>query len=128
MGADVYLVPRKLQGLLATEPCFRPCVLALAVTRQGDPFLWRVNLPRDGERSNDWASTAHVAMNMATRRWVRVAANMHKGAYDVWEASGPLPDPTWPDLPFAALLRVAFKDRYIDDHDHPILRHLRGEV
>jgi hypothetical protein len=39
-----------------------------------------------------------------------------------------LPEPNWPELPFKELLRVAFKDKYINSLDHPILRKLRGEV
>jgi hypothetical protein len=125
VGADAYVVPAHLQGDLATDPCFRPCILALAVSRQGDLFLWRVNLPRDGERSNGWSQSALEAMDRATHGWVRVAANMRAGAYDVWEATGQMPEPTWPDLSFAKLLEVAFKDRYIDTLDHPILRQLQ---
>ena len=34
----------------------------------------------------------------------------------------------WPDTPFRDLLRTAFKGRYIDSLDHPVLRKLRGEV
>jgi hypothetical protein len=128
MGVEVYAIPKALQGELATEPCFRPCVLALAVTRQGDPFLWRVNLPRDGEQSNTWAETARDAIDRATRRWVRIAANMRAKCYDVWEATGPLPEPTWPELSFPELLKLAFKDRLVSDLNHPVLRRLRGEV
>jgi hypothetical protein len=65
---------------------------------------------------------------MATKTWVRVAANMALGAYDVFEATGQLGDPEWPAARFAELLRVAFKDRYIKDSNHPVLRRLRGEV
>jgi hypothetical protein len=125
VGADVYIVPAHLQGNLATDPCFRPCILALAVSRQGDLFLWRVNLPRDGERSNGWSLSALEAMDRGTRGWVRVAANMRAGAYDVWEATGQMPQPSWPDSTFTELLKIAFKDRYIDSLDHPILRQLQ---
>jgi hypothetical protein len=46
----------------------------------------------------------------------------------VFDACGDLPDPEWPNTPFRELLRVAFKDRFIDNLDHPVLRKLRGEV
>ena len=65
---------------------------------------------------------------MASKRWVRVASNMHLGAYDVYEATGSLPDPEWPSKTFEQLLEVAFKDRFVRDFDHPVLRQLRGEV
>ncbi len=68
------------------------------------------------------------AAAMARDSWVRVAANMHLGAYDVYTASGQLADPDWPETPFRELLATAFKDKLIDTLDHPVLRKLRGEV
>ena len=59
---------------------------------------------------------------------MRVVANLSLGAYDVFGATGQLGEPEWPDLPFRELLRIAFKDRFISDLDHPALRRLRGEV
>jgi hypothetical protein len=59
---------------------------------------------------------------------VRVVANMGLGAYEVYEASGDLPDPSWPELSFPEILKVAFKGRYITEVEHPVIRRLRGEV
>jgi hypothetical protein len=53
---------------------------------------------------------------------------MSLGAYDVFEATGPFPEPQWPGIGFEELLRIAFKGRYIDSLDHPVLRRLRGEI
>jgi hypothetical protein len=53
---------------------------------------------------------------------------MSLGAYEVFEATGDLPPPEWPDLPFQELVRIAFRDRFITDPGHPVLRRLRGEV
>jgi hypothetical protein len=53
---------------------------------------------------------------------------MALGAYDVFQATGDLPEPEWPGLPFRELLRVAFRDRFIQSEDHPVLRRLRGEA
>jgi hypothetical protein len=60
--------------------------------------------------------------------WVRITANMSLGAYDIYEATGNLPDPVWPDLPFPDLLRIAFRDRIVDRVDHPLIQRLRGAV
>jgi hypothetical protein len=125
---ETYLVARPLWSELATEAIFKPKLLATATNRQNVVFLWEVNLPRQDGRVDEWTRTALEATNRATKNWVRVAANMSLGAYDVFEATGPLPDPEWPTTPFPELLRVAFKDRYIDDLNHPVLRRLRGEV
>ena len=65
---------------------------------------------------------------MAKDKWVRVQANMSLGAYEVWEATGELPDPKWPEQSLDELLRIAFKNTKIDTPDHTILRQLRGEA
>jgi hypothetical protein len=53
---------------------------------------------------------------------------MSLGAYRIWEARGDLPEPEWPEQSLGDLLRIAFKVRYVDSLDHPVLKRLRGEV
>jgi hypothetical protein len=126
-GGETYLVAPGLRANLAAEPTFRPKLLATAVNTQGVLFLWEVNLPRS-DREDNWSKTSLAALDLATKGWVRVAANMSAGGYDCWQATGNLPEPTWPDLTFRQLLKLAFKDKNIDTIDHPVLRRLRGEV
>jgi hypothetical protein len=125
---EIYLVAPDLRDALATEPAFKPKMLATAVNRQGVLFLWEVNLPRSDGRVDEWSRTALEAVNLATKGWVRVTANMGSGGYEVFQATGQLPGPDWPDLTLRELLRIAFKERYIDGLEHPVLRRLRGEV
>lgn len=68
------------------------------------------------------------AANHATKGWVRVQANMNLRAYEVFAATGNLGDVEWNMPPFTEVLRIAFKDHFIDIHDHPVLQRLRGEV
>lgn len=77
---------------------------------------------------SDRRRSAEAAAKLAQDGWVRVAANMTTGGYAVYRATGDLPDPEWPELPLRELLRIAFRDRYIDAPDHPVLRQLRGDV
>jgi hypothetical protein len=51
---------------------------------------------------------------------------MDLGAYEMFVAGSTISDPIWPDLSFPELLRIAFKDRYIDSLDHPVVKRLRG--
>jgi hypothetical protein len=125
---ETYLVAQALWPELAAEATLRPKLLATAISRQGVLFIWPLNLPREDGRTDEWSRTALEALDMATKGWVRMVSNMTLGAYDVLTASAPLPDPEWPKVPFSELLRIAFKDRYIDKPDHPVLRRLRGEV
>ncbi len=60
--------------------------------------------------------------------WVRIAANMSLGAYDVFEATGELPEPEWPEKDFQSLLEIGFKDHFVRSLDHPVIRRLRGAL
>jgi hypothetical protein len=123
---ETYLVEPKLWSELMGE-IFAAC-LFFAVTRQGDVMLWPVRLPGADGKSNPWNESAFAAAKQAESRWVRVAANMAAGMYDVFAAAGDLAEPEWPELPFEEILRLAFKDRFIRDMAHPAVKALRGEV
>jgi hypothetical protein len=125
---EIYLVAPALHAALDGEATFSGRALFTAINRQGVLFLWPIRLPRSDGRADEWSRTAVDAANKATKGWVRIAANMALGAYDVFEATAQVTEPSWPDYPFRDLLRVAFKDRLIDTWDHPILRRLRGEA
>ena len=85
-------------------------------------------MPGPDGKIDAWGRTALEAAKLAQEGWVRVTANMSLGAYEVFKATGDIPEPEWPETPFRELLRVSFKDKLIDTLDHPVLRKLRGEV
>src|SRR5262249_13436946 len=122
-GGETYLVARHLWPDLAAEPTFSARALFTPLQYiDRTIFLRPIKLPAAGGRAGEGSGTALEAAGMAMKGWVRVIANMGLGAYDVFEASGALPGPEWPDKPFPELLRLGFKDRYIDSPGHPILR------
>jgi hypothetical protein len=125
---ETYLVAPQLWPALAAESTFSPRALFTAVNRQGVLFLWPVRLPGADGKIDAWSQSALEAAQLARNNWVRVAANMALGAYELFQATGELAGPEWPDKPFRELLKVAFKDRMITALDHPVLRKLRGEV
>jgi hypothetical protein len=125
---ESYLVDPTLWAELATESTVKPQVLLTAVNRQGVLFLWPVPLPGPDGKQMEWHRSALEAATIARERWVRVQANMALGAYDVVQATGDLPDPKWPELSLAEILRIAFKGKLIDTLEHPVLRRLRGEI
>ncbi len=49
------------------------------------------------------------------------------GGYDILKAKGALPDPEWPDLSFEEIVKIAFRDNFVNDLNHPALKRLRGE-
>jgi hypothetical protein len=122
---EVYLVVPALHSVLAGEIIL--VMLFTAIDRQGNVFLWYVKMPKEDGRANDWHASALVAAEEATKAWVRVQANMSLGAYDVFRAEAKLPDPEWPkDMNFGAMLKVAFRDRFIETMDHPVVAKLQG--
>lgn len=126
INRETFLVERSLWSEIRSE--IFPVCLFLTISRQDNISLWPVKLPGADGRSNPWSESALAAARLAETKWVRVAANMPGGQYDIFEATGELPEPTWPELAFNEVLRLAFKDRFIKAHDHPVLRSLRGEV
>ena len=107
------------------------CVLVTlytAINRQGVVRLWPIKLPGPDGRIIEWHRSQAEAAERAIERWVRVKANMSLGAYEISEASATIPDPEWPAESFQQLLRIGFRDRLVDRHDHPLIAKLRGRV
>ncbi len=125
---ETYLVAPELRESLLGESTFAPRLLVPAITRQAVLFLWPLRLPGADGRLDAWGESASEAAKLAQKSWVRVQASMPLSAYDVYTAGADLPDPIWPELSLAEILKVAFRGKYIDHADHPVLRALRGEV
>jgi hypothetical protein len=103
-------------------------VIYTAINRQGVVFLYPIRLPGPDGKIDDWNRGALEAAQRAMTKYVRVSANMALGAYDLFEATAALPERQWPEQSFQELLQVGFKDRLIENLDHPVIRKLRGEV
>jgi hypothetical protein len=126
VNRESYLVA---PSLWADLPDFiNPVRLCLAVNRHGNPFLWPAKLPDPNGRPMDWHTSMLEAQALAVNAWVRVQADMGAGSYAVFEATGNLPQPDWPELSFKEILQLAFKTRFIDSMNHPFLLQLFGEV
>lgn len=123
---ELYMIDQSLWVDMAGD--IHAVALYLAANRQGDVFLWPCKLPGTDGRTNDWNDTLLTAARLASEKWVRVASNQRAGYYDVFEATGSLSEPEWPELPMRELLKLCFGNRFIQGPDHPILRALRGEA
>ncbi len=123
---EMYLIAPELRHELFGE--LLPVTIFTAINRQGVVFLWPCRLPDETGRTNAWHESALEAAERAKSAWTRVAADMSLGAYRIWEASGDLPEPEWPEQSLRDLLSIAYKGRVIDSLDHPVLKRLRGEV
>lgn len=125
---ETYLVAPGLWGELSAESTFSPRALFSAVNRQGVLFVWPVRLPGADGKLDDWSRSALDAAQIAETRWIRVAANMSLGAYEVFTTVADLPEPKWPEKSFGDILKIAFKNAFIATLDHPVLKRLRGEA
>src|SRR5947208_2649687 len=123
---EVYLVTPNMAQLLPGE--FATVTLFTTINRQGTLHLWPVKLPNPDGRQNEWHRSAAEAAERAMKRWVRVTASMSLGAYEIFEASGDLPEPVWPDTPFEEILRIAFRDHIVDTPAHPLVQRLQGAM
>jgi hypothetical protein len=123
---EVYLVTPVMAQELPGE--FAAVTLFTAINRQGVLRLWPVKLPGPDGKHNEWHRSAAEAAELAMKSWIRLTANMSLGANEIFEATGDLPEPEWPDIPFPEILKIAFKDRIVDRADHPLVQRLRGQV
>ena len=127
---EIYLVPPPVAAQLPGE-CIM-VTLYLAINRQGVPFLWPVKLPAPDGKILAWHTSAADACQRAMREWLRVKANMSLCAYEFYvvpeKVAKTIPDPVWPDLTYQEILKIAFRDRYVTDLDHPVVKRLRGLV
>jgi len=121
-----YLVAPELAATLPGEAV--PKILHTTITRHGGLMLWPIKLPDENGRLDPWNDAALVAAERAKTAWIRLASNQALGTYEVTEAQGSVPDPAWPDVTLDKLLELGFRDRFIEGVDHPVIRHLRGEL
>lgn len=126
--SEIYLVDRSLWEAVGAESTFGPRALITTINRQGVLFLWPIRLPGADGRIDDWNRSALEASRSAAEKWIRVQSNRSLGAYEIFEARAEWGEPEWAVLSFGELLRIAFKDRFIQSEDHPVLRRLRGEA
>ena len=121
---ESYLVDPEFWSELSGE--IIPKILFTTINRQGVLRLWPIRLPGEDGRLDAWNQSALEAAEIAKKKWIRLASKISLGAYEVFEASGDLPEPEWPDVSFQKILEIAFKDHFISSMDHPVIGRLRG--
>ena len=122
---DTFLVSPKFVSELA-EGDFYHATLYLVINRQRVISIWPVKQTASDKRPMAWHTSAADAAKKAMNSWIRIIANKNLGAYEILQANGSLSEPEWPDLAFSEILAVAFRDRVIENHQHSVIRRLRG--
>jgi hypothetical protein len=122
---ETFLVlPAVSQDLSESE--FFLATLYLTINRQKVLSVWPVKVPATDGRSNEWHASAAAAAERAMHNWIRLAANMSLGAYEISEAIANYGQPEWPNLSFMEILKIAFKNRLIESSDHAVIQQMRG--
>jgi hypothetical protein len=123
---ETYLVRPDVADQIAE--LVRAVQLLVGVDRQGNAFLVPVTLPGLDGRRNKWHESLAQACELAKAKWIRIAANMGVGAYDVFEAQAELMPPRWPEYGLDQMIEVAFRGKIVESLDHPVVRSLLGRV
>lgn len=122
---ETYLV---LPGIVGELPgMVVPKELVVAITRQNVLLVWPLRLPGEDGRQDAWMQSALEAAALAQTSWIRIAANMSLGAYDIFRPDGELAEPEWPEISFDEIIRIAFRGRIIETTENPIVQRLRGK-
>jgi len=130
------LVMKERQETYLVEPAVaqqisdlaKPFTLFMGIDRQNNLGLIPVPLPGEDGLRNPWHESLLQALLLAQNKWIRLAANMSVGAYDVFQAEGNLAEPEWPAHTLSKILEVGFRGRIISNLDHPIVQSLLGRV
>jgi len=105
-----------------------PVTIYTAITRPGVVFLWPVKQPTPDGKIIEWHRSAREAAEDAMSHWIFVRPNMALGAYEIVRAPATIPDPVWPTKTLKALLTIGFREKLINNLNHPVLQRLRGET
>jgi hypothetical protein len=129
LDREVYLIARPLRTELADDA--QRVRLFTCVNKRKVVFLWPARLPEaeaTGGGGRAWHTSALEVADEAKKHWVKLRGNRDLGAYEMDRARGDLGEPAWPDQSFKELLKLAFKDRFIDTPHHDVIRELHGEL
>jgi uncharacterized protein YbdZ (MbtH family) len=123
---EVYLLTPNVAVSVPGE--FALVTFYTVINRQDVLSLWPVKLPSPDGKYNPWHRSAAQAAERGMKQWIRITSNMSLGAYDIYAAPATFSEPTWPDLPFPEILKVAFRDRFVQTVEHPLIQRLKGLV
>ncbi len=123
---ETYVVSRHLWEALEGE--LTPKRIFLTIDRQGNLFAWPVKLPGADGALDSWNRSALDAATEASRGWIRVVANQPAGAYDILVPAGniEMAPPNWPTLSKEEFYKLTFRDVFINDMNHDVIRRLKG--
>lgn len=126
---ETYLLMPTAAAPVIEMRMIRRARLTLAITRQGDPFLWVTMPPPEDGRDNTYWESGRLALEKAKKQWVRVQSNQSSKAYDVWTAKAEIPGPEWHERPLRDYIEIGFgASKVISKPDDEIIQRLLGLI
>jgi hypothetical protein len=120
---NFYISPFIVDDVLADDrynTFVKPCTVYGGVYCEGvGNLVWVV---RDAE--DDWAISEQDAVITGMSEWTRIVAGAN--SFRTITCAGKTTAPKFPSQPMGELLQAAFKNKFIDTLDHPVLVALRG--
>jgi hypothetical protein len=103
--------------------------LVLAVNQMGALFIWPVPTTGDeNTRKDTWNESHRAAYQQAKTKWTKMVSDRVSKMYRIYLAEGELPEPKFPDKSWNEVLVLAFSNRLIDNHEHPVIKAQRGYI
>ena len=97
------------------------------ITRDGNPYLWPLRLPKVDGRSDNWATSAIEIAELAKGVWVRATHDMLAGCFIAYKALSITVELAFIAMTMEEMLQKAFSDFVITDMNHPIAREMLGD-
>jgi hypothetical protein len=98
------------------------------VTSTGDPGLWPIVLPKDGDYSkwNIFPRTATERATQARDEWIQVHSRDNESGYHSEPPRDELGEPVFPELTPQRVLELSFKGFIISDFQHSLVKKCLG--
>ena len=136
MFREMFVIENSSGDFYAVDPAIasefsdvvREAYVTAAINDEGALFLWVIPKPKaDGSGAQLYDSNLED-LSLSRGKWIRRQWDRGSKSYKVDEATTEK-EPAWPEnCNFEDWMDRGFKNRFIDDVDHPILRRARGEL
>lgn len=121
---SLYLPAPQVLQEIDGELFLKEKVLVLYITSKDDLGIW----PISADSSDSWTESAHDLVEAAEERWFRLESNGTTKTYEGVPPHSDLGEPNWPIIEPEVLFEEAFKRRFVDSLDHPVLKELYGDL
>jgi hypothetical protein len=118
---QVFLVAPGMWDLLARHTV--SATLFFLMTEQGAPLVAPIPFPEVGEKEHTAHSSFRIIAAIAEKEWCFAIYKKATQSYEKGDSTD-FGEPVWPDLTLGQVLEKAFRDLYINETTHPLVKSL----